>query len=161
MGHELQDQTAHELFAKAQVIKVEEDSVWVLPKRESACGNCTSGSCGSGSLAQLFNRHQSRPLQLAKTLDCREGDWVNLSINQSRLVQYSFLAYGVPLIGLFSCALLGKWLAGHYVQHTGGMMDLGAIVGGLGGLFLGWGLTRLWTKPVKPRLVSVSRNEKI
>ncbi|MBF6057917.1 MULTISPECIES: SoxR reducing system RseC family protein [Thiomicrorhabdus] len=166
MANELKNQidpmhseaSGDELYAEAQVVKVDADSVWVLPQRKSACGSCSSESCGSGSLAKLFNRQQSKPLKLPKTLECRPGDWVNLSINQSRLVQYSFLAYGVPLIGLFSFAILGKWLVEHYLQHAGGMTDLGAIVGGFGGLLLGWWATRIWSKPVKPRLVSVSRN---
>jgi sigma-E factor negative regulatory protein RseC len=82
------------------------------------------------------------------------GDTVVLTLDESRLLKHSFMAYGLPLLGLFFLA----WASSQIVQTLGGsagMMDVASIVGGFFGLLVGWGVTRWFYQPVMPTLQSV------
>lgn len=128
---------------------------YILAQRASGCGGCpSSGSCGTSALAKLFTSHTQSAIKVNNSLQCQVGDTVVLTLDESRLLKHSFMAYGLPLVGLFFLA----WASAQITQSLGGsegLMDVASIIGGLLGLLVGWGVTRWFYQPVMPELHSV------
>jgi len=138
------------------IVAIEGTDVFVETQRSTGCSGCSSESgCGTSALAQLFTGTSKAPIKVNKSLECHVGDSVELQLDESRLLQHSFMAYGLPLIGLFLFAIMFSGLAENVLQLSIVMSDVSAIVGGIVGLFLGWWLTRKIYKPVMPILSKV------
>jgi len=142
----------NKLQAIGRVIKANEDWVEVLTQTETGCSGCSASSgCGTASLSKLFSPENKAPLRLANTLNVQEGDRVLLSMDESDLIKHSFMAYGLPLLGLFLIAALGSVL---FSKN-----DIGSIAGGFIGLGLGWWLTRTFYHPAQPQLEQIMEKD--
>ena len=157
IDNKLQNSTqAKWLFSEGQVVGVEGASILVKTQRQSSCGGCQSESgCGTSALAKLFANTGSAPMKVENTLDAKLGDQVILKLDESRLVLHSFMAYGLPLIGLFLFALLLKWTGLSLLNMNDGQAELLSILGGVFGVFSGWLFTQRFYKPTMPVLEKV------
>ncbi|MBN2646556.1 MAG: SoxR reducing system RseC family protein [Thiotrichales bacterium] len=146
-----------QVIERAEVIGVEGDRVWVQLVAKGCQGCGQSGSCGTSALANLFARPQQKALCIPNRLGAKLGDQVDLSLDESRLVKYSALAYGLPLILFFGGALLLQWLA--QASAAAGWHAVNpetfAVLGAFSGLILGWWLSRFWLAPVTPQICAV------
>jgi sigma-E factor negative regulatory protein RseC len=139
------------LMAKGRVVNASAQWIEVLTQKESGCGGCASSSgCGTGTLSKLFSSESSTPLRIANTLNAKKGDEVTLSMDESDLIKHSFMAYGLPLLGLFIMAALGQWL---FFKET--QSNLPSVFGGFMGLGLGWWVTRKMYHPTQPKLEQI------
>ncbi|BBP43470.1 SoxR reducing system RseC family protein [Thiosulfativibrio zosterae] len=142
---------ADELEAIGKVVMADESFIWVKTQRQSGCSGCQSEKgCGTSTLAKLFAPESSSPLKILNTLNAKEGQQVMLSLNEADLIKHSFMAYGLPLLGLFVGAFALQLVLKDAVSS-----DWPAILGGFLGLFAGWGVTRWIYKPVQPTLKSI------
>lgn len=146
------------LLSEGQVVGIEGQFALVQTQRQSACGGCqSSSSCGTSALAKLFSNSSSAPMRVENRLNAKLGDQVLLKLDESRLVLHAFMAYGLPLIGLFLSAILLKWAGLTLLNFTEGQAELLSILGGVAGMFAGWSFTRRFYKPTMPLLEQVLR----
>lgn len=139
----------------SQGVVVELDGAFALVEvqRQNGCGGCQSqAGCGTATLSKLFSPSFTAPIRVMNTLDVQVGDRVILSLDESQVVRQAFMAYGLPLIGLFLSAIILKFIAQTLFSMTPLQLDLVAILGGAAGLFMGWGLTRKLHRPSLPVL---------
>jgi len=149
----------HYLRENGVVIKIEDGFAYVQTTRTTGCSGCSSESgCGTSALAKLFTRESKEPLKVRKTIDCEVGDKVELLLDESRLLKHSFMAYGLPLIGLFLVAIIASEAAQVLYQTTESTTELVAILGAVVGMYGGWKLTQKFYQPVLPELGSVLKN---
>ncbi|QBZ82691.1 positive regulator of sigma(E), RseC/MucC [Hydrogenovibrio crunogenus] len=143
-----------ELLAQGTVEKVKDGMAYVSTQRETGCSGCqTQKSCGTSVLAQLFSPKATAPIQVINTLGAREGDKVILSMDESQLIKHSLMGYGLPLLGLFIGAILFKVAIAFLFEVSS--QDGVAIVGGVIGLLLGWGITKKYYRPQLPVLKQI------
>jgi len=144
------------LLSQGQVVGVEGGFVLVKTQRQSACGGCQSESgCGTSALAKLFSNTGSAPIKVSNTLQAALGDQVILKLDESRLVLHAFMAYGLPLIGLFVGAIFFKSAGLSVLDLTDSSAELTSILGGFIGLVSGWFFTKRFYKPTMPVLEKV------
>lgn len=144
------------LITQGRVVAVEEPFVLIETAQQSGCGGCQSESgCGTAALSKLFSSVSKKPLRVLNTLQAEVGDQVELSLDESKLVKHSFMAYGLPLVGLFLSAIVFKALGQAWFGIDGEQADLVSILGGLFGLFSGWLFTRHFYKPTLPVLAKI------
>jgi sigma-E factor negative regulatory protein RseC len=140
------------------VVSVDASYVYVKTQRSTGCSGCSSEEgCGTSALSKLFIRDNSSPLKVRRTLECEVGDKVELILDQSRLLKHSFMAYGLPLIGLFVVSIG----FGHIAEQIGfneSITEIMTIIGGLAGLLIGWKVTQTIYDPVLPELGKVLKN---
>ncbi|CAN8141254.1 sigma-E factor negative regulatory protein RseC [uncultured Thiomicrorhabdus sp.] len=133
----------------------------VQPK--NGCSGCaSSGGCGTSALSQLFVSTHKKPIKVRNYIGARVGDRVEVSMDQSRLIKHSFMAYGLPLIGLLLFAVLAQNLALSMLSGDVGSQEkaqdfaeLWAIAGAGFGLFSGWWITRKFYRPVVPEMQKI------
>lgn len=143
------DTSSSLLFATGLVKSISEDKAWVVTRRSNGCHSCDSQkSCGTSVLSQLFSPVNTTAVAVENTLGVKAGDEVMLSMDESRLIHHSIMAYGLPLLGLFVGALTFQWLGGSST-------DFYALVGALFGLASGWWFTRRFYRPQLPQLHKV------
>lgn len=149
------------LFEQGIVVAVEAGYVLVEAQRSSGCSGCSSKSgCGTSALATLFSGKRQTPIRVKKTIECEVGDLVELMLDESQLLQHSFMAYGLPLIGLFIFAISFSNLASTVFDFSSKQAELAAILGGAVGLYLGWKLTGKLYQPVMPILNRILKDER-
>ena len=145
-----------ELNSLGRVVKTEPGFAYVLTQRESGCSGCQSEKgCGTSTLAKLFAPESKSPLKIKDEIGLKTGDQVVLSLDESDLIKHSFMAYGLPLLGLFVFAGLFQVMLFPEIQN-----DLPAVLGASMGLAVGWWLTQRVYKPVQPTLKEVVANNK-
>ncbi len=150
------------LLSQGVVVDQQGDFVWVKTQRQSACGGCQSESgCGTSALAKLFSNTGSAPIKVENTLQAKVDDQVLLKLDESRLVLHAFMAYGLPLLGLFILAILLKWAGLTLLSIETEQAELLSIVGGIAGLFLGWAFTRRFYKPTMPTLEKIIQSDEL
>ncbi len=135
-----------------RVVALAGDKAWVQTIRASACESCSARSgCGQRVLATASGGRANQVL-VANTLDVQVGDEVTVAIEEAALLSASLLVYALPLMFLVLGAVTG--------QHLAPGQDVGAIIGAVFGMGLGFGAARLGHsgKPGRfdPRLTSVS-----
>ncbi|EZQ18804.1 transcriptional regulator [Pseudomonas sp. G11-1] len=136
---------------QARVLSVEQGAVWVETIRRSACSSCQArAGCGQSLLQRLGGARRG----LIRALDdraCRVGEEVVIGIPENAMLRGSSLIYMVPLLGLFSFALLAQVF---------GAGEPSIILAGFSGLGLGfvamrWYAGRLDADPdFTPQVVS-------
>lgn len=152
----MENQDSHLLREQGIVVGIEGEAVLVQTQRTTGCSGCSSESgCGTSALAKLFTSTSKSPIRVKNNIRCHVGDTVELVLDESRLLQHSFMAYGLPLIGLFVFAIGFSKIALHLFMLTPGLAEFSAILGGFLGLYLGWWLTRKLYKPVMPELSKI------
>ncbi|HHS99385.1 MAG TPA: hypothetical protein ENK73_00865, partial [Thiomicrospira sp.] len=113
------------------VVAMDGEDVLVETQRSTGCSGCSSESgCGTSALAKLFTGTSKTPIRVKKSLDCQVGDIVELELDESRLLQHSFMAYGLPLIGLFILAIVFSNFVESVFQVSAVVKDISAILGG-------------------------------
>lgn len=88
------------LVEEGIVVDVEEDKVLVQPQRSDRCEGCSPEFCFSDDRGGLI-------IEAKDTLGVKVGQRVRLAIREQSLFWYSFLLYGMPLLGLLVGAFLG------------------------------------------------------
>mgnify|MGYP000433384948 CR=1 FL=1 len=152
----MEEQTKRILREQGVVVSVEKHKVCIETQRATGCSGCSSESgCGTSALSKLFSGSQKKPICVEKTLPCQVGDSVEIVLDESRLLKHSFMAYGLPLIGLFTFSIVFSSLAIYLFQVSSEASDVIAILGGALGLYCGWWITRNIYKPVMPELSKV------
>lgn len=95
---------------------------------ETGCGRChEEGGCGGNNIGKMFCG-APRTFRVLNPGHSAIGDRVTVVIAEGAVRRSAVLAYGLPLVALFSGALLGSVLAG----------ETGAIVGSISGLSCAW-----------------------
>jgi len=151
----MENQEGRLLREQGVVVAIEAHSVLVQTQRVTGCSGCSSSSgCGTSALSKLFSGTSKEPVRVNKSLACNLGDSVELVLDESRLLKHSFMAYGLPLIGLFVFSITFSKLA-IGLLGLANLADIAAILGGGFGLFCGWWITRKLYKPVMPELSKV------
>lgn len=144
------------LVSQGRVVAVEDSFVLIKTQQQTGCSGCSSESgCGTAALSKLFTSTRRAPLKVLNTLQAKVGDQVELTLDESKLVKHSFMAYGMPLVGLFVFAILLKVLGQAFFGVAEEHADLLSISGGLLGLFAGWLVTRRFYKPTLPVLAKI------
>ncbi len=143
------------LIEQGKIISIEEEFAYVQVQVTSGCNGCaSSSSCGTSALAGYFKGGSRGLIKVKNHSQGCVGDNVTLKLDQSQLVKQAFMAYGIPLLGLFVFAMLFLWL-GSILGLTESMQELLSIFGGFIGVGLGWGITRKIYQPVLPEMVEV------
>ncbi|MEO8410691.1 MAG: SoxR reducing system RseC family protein [Propionivibrio sp.] len=97
---------------------------------ETGCGRCQEpGGCGGQNIARMFCS-QPRTYRVANPGNAVVGDRVSVVLSSDAVRRSAFLAYGMPLLGLFLGAFGGLLAAG----------DVGSIVGAGIGVVGAWRL---------------------
>lgn len=111
---------------KATVVALEAD--WaILQPASQGCGRCHEpGGCGGQSLTQMLSPNKN--YRVHNAIHAKVGDRVLVQGHPSLVQQAAWQAYVQPLIALLLGAGVGQWVG----------QDQGAMLGGLGGLLLGW-----------------------
>lgn len=112
------------------VKKTDGDYAWVMVADGSGCGSCSSKNvCGSANLLKplIDANSKNKNLKVRNTLNAQVGNEVMLELSSSDLLKGTLLAYLLPLVTLFVCALLGKYFFG----------ELASALFGIAGLFAG------------------------
>lgn len=155
----MENQTGRILREQGIVVALDGDDLLVVTQRTTGCSGCSSQSgCGTSALSKLFTVSAKKPLRVKRTLSCQVGDSVELTLDESRLLKHSFMAYGLPLIGLFTFSIVLSILAVSFLQISPGLEDIISIIGGGLGLYAGWWITHKIYKPVMPELSKVVTN---
>lgn len=95
----------------AQVLKVEDDIVWVQAIQQTACGSCEAQKgCGHSLLAKVGQKQIHIPVS-RNGLDVAEHDQVIIGVPEQAILKSSMIMYGIPLllmilVGLI-CSTLG------------------------------------------------------
>lgn len=135
------------------VVKTDGEFAWVKTQRQTACGNCESSqSCGTSSLAKLFSSVESQKIKVKNPLAAHAGQSVRLTLDESVLVKHAFMAYGLPLAGLFAGAIGGEWLMRFLTGYSGEWV---MIFGAMLGIFCGWFYTRRFYCPAVPEIEAI------
>jgi len=96
---------------QGRVVAVEPGAVWVETLRKSTCSSCSaSAGCGQGILDKLGASGRRGYVRALCDLQLSVGDAVVIGVREELLVRGSLLVYLLPLIGLFSAALLAEQL---------------------------------------------------
>ena len=151
---------SHLLRESGIVSSIEGEFAYIDAQRQSGCSGCSSSSgCGTSALATLFTNATQSAIKVKNTLDVQVGDHVVLTLDESRLIKHSFMAYGVPLIGLFLFAIIFARLSVYALDASETGADIAAIVGGFMGLASGWWLTHKIYQPVLPEMSRPERHK--
>ena len=96
---------------QGRVVAVESGAVWVETLRKSTCSSCSvKAGCGQGLLDQLGASGRRGYVRALSNLHLRVGDAVIIGVREDLLVRGSLLVYLLPLLGLFSAAVLADQL---------------------------------------------------
>lgn len=134
------------------VVAAREDTLWVEIQARSSCSLCSSSSCTTSLVAQLFNMKRNQ-VALENTLGATVGEQVVIGIPDELLVRASVLAYLLPLVVMITAALLGGTLGA-----GDGIQSLLALAGLAIGLFLVHRATqsKALQQRFKPQLLNVA-----
>jgi len=92
---------------QGRVVAVEPGAVWVETLRKSTCSSCSvKAGCGQGLLEQIGVSSRRGYVRALSNLQLRVGDAVMIGVREDLLVRGSLLVYLLPLLGLFSAAVL-------------------------------------------------------
>ncbi len=97
---------------EATVVSVDHQTVTVRVEGIVACSRCAAGKgCGAGLIGgDPGAREFALPTPPGMTL--QQGETVLLQLLPARLLQASFLAYGLPLVCMLLLPVLADWLFG-------------------------------------------------
>lgn len=123
----------------AQVVRIDEDGVWVETQRRSTCSGCAAEKgCGTAVLSKVLGNRRTQ-IRVLADMPLAVGDQVLIGIGEQALVRGSLAVYAVPLLLLLLGALLGRLGGGSGLWHNA---EAASLLLGLGGLAAGL----LWLK---------------
>lgn len=115
---------------QGRVIALEPGAVWVETLRKSTCSGCAAKSgCGQGLMDRLGVRERRGTIRALSDLQLQVGDSVVIGIQEDALLRGAVLVYLLPLLLLFSAALVAAQL---------GLAEPYVIMAGLGGFLVSW-----------------------
>lgn len=119
----------------ALVVSVNDEALQVKINQQSSCSGCSAkGSCGTSALAKLFGNKTAlfmMPMDSKiKKAEIHEGDSVVIGLEDAHYLKASALIYLLPILFLFSFALISEQLFS--------FNDLGIMVSGGLGLWFGF-----------------------
>jgi sigma-E factor negative regulatory protein RseC len=123
----------------AQVVRIDENGVWVETRRRSTCSGCAAEKgCGTAVLSKVLGNRRTQ-IRVLADMPLAVGDQVVIGIGEQALVRGSLAVYAVPLLVLLLGAVLGRLGAGSGLWHDA---EAASLLLGLGGLAAGL----LWLK---------------
>lgn len=142
------------IVESARVISISKDALWVEAVQRSTCGSCVAEKgCGQRLLARLSGKTMRlRVLPGERSLmDYRVGESVEIGIPEDVVVRGSLLVYILPLMMMILSAWFGhQWFAveTYLIPSTQALLhqELAAIAFACGGLFVGAGIVRGFSK---------------
>lgn len=97
---------------QGRVVAVESGAVWVETLRKSTCSTCSANAgCGQGLLDKLGVDSRRGYVRALSNLNLSVGDQVVIGVREDLLVRGSLLVYLMPLVGLFTAAVLADQLS--------------------------------------------------
>jgi len=151
--HDIEAPDPKILTEQGSVVSVEGVFAYVQVDAKTGCNGCASAShCGTSALAGVFKGGARGFIKVNNRVGAIVGDRVLLKLDQSQLVKQAFMAYGIPLLGLFIAALLFQWFGAMFFNLTGTTLDILTMAGGFMGVGLGWFFTYKRYKPVLPEI---------
>ena len=115
--------------AQGTITSLDGDYAVIQMDETTGCGRChEEGGCGGNNIAGNMFCNAPRTFRVLNSGRSAVGDRVTIVIADGAVRRGAALAYGLPLLGLLSCAIVGSVLAG----------EIGAIVGAIGGLSCSW-----------------------
>lgn len=122
---------------RATVVAIQDEWADVKPDAQG-CGRCHEpGGCGGRSLTQMLSPNKT--YRIHNAIQARVGDRVFIQGQPDMVRKAAWQAYVLPLLACLLGAALGQGLG----------QDQGAMLGGAGGLLLGW-----WQLAAKKRATS-------
>ena len=92
----------------AQVVKVEDEVVWVQAIQQSACGSCQAQKgCGHSLLAKVGQKAIELPVA-RNGVEVSEHDQVIIGVPEEAILRSSLLMYGFPLAVMIAAALIAS-----------------------------------------------------
>ncbi|VAW45853.1 hypothetical protein MNBD_GAMMA04-146 [hydrothermal vent metagenome] len=141
------------LTEHGRVVSIEGEFAYVQVDAKGGCNGCASASsCGTSSLAEYFKGGTRGLIKVKNSVNAHKDDRVLLILDQSQLVKQAFMAYGMPLLGLFVFALLFQWIGASLFEWSSHLQNILAIIGGFMGVGLGWLFTYKRYQPVLPEI---------
>lgn len=122
----------------AQVVAIDNSTVWVEAKRKSSCSRCAANKgCGNAVFQKLFgNKRNIFPVSSncqSGEVSLEVGDQVVIGVKEQALVKNSFMVYAMPILFIIVFGVVGEtFFAG--LLSTG--KDLSSLIGALSGLFV-------------------------
>ncbi|MDX1803118.1 MAG: SoxR reducing system RseC family protein [Alcanivorax sp.] len=121
------------------VVAVEPGAIWVETVRASTCGACQArAGCGHHLINQQQSGQRARLRVVTDREDYRVGDSITLGLPEQALMQGALLVYGLPLLLLFTGALVGSCVPVTRVDAS--------AVGGIAGLLAGFVINRVLSR---------------
>ncbi len=151
--HDIETPEQKILTEQGSVVSVEGVFAYVQVDAKTGCNGCASASnCGTSALAVFFKGGARGLIKVNNRVGAGVGDRVLLKLDQSQLVKQAFMAYGIPLLGLFIVALLFQWFGASAFNFTGTVLDMFTMMGGFMGVGLGWFFSYKRYQPVLPEI---------
>jgi len=92
----------------AQVVRIEDNEVWVETQRRSSCDSCAAEkACGTATLSRVLGNRRS-VVRVISATPLRVGDQVIIGIREQALVRGSLAVYAVPILLLLLGGLIGE-----------------------------------------------------
>lgn len=94
---------------QGRVVSFEPGAAWVETVRQSTCGSCKAkAGCGQALLQRLGSGARQGYIRVLSDRPLNIGDQVTIGLPENAVVNASLCMYMLPLIGLFSFALLAE-----------------------------------------------------
>ncbi len=119
------------LTETGRIVRLEGDSAWIETIRQSVCGTCQARKgCGQRLLNQLTGTSTHLRLAINSNLEnVREGDQVEIGIEEGAVVVASLLAYGLPLFLLMFSIVLAELF--HFARFWTFIMCVAGLAAGI------------------------------
>ena len=121
---------------QAKVVAIEGDMLILQAQTQTACGNCSaSKGCGTSLLSKVIGRKFTE-FQVHNSVNAAVGDDVVVGIAEDALLKGSMVIYLVPIVAMFSLALLADHLLPLLTDSRDLMVAASAIIGFAAGAFV-------------------------
>jgi len=130
----------------AQVVRIQDDEVWVETQRSSSCASCSAEKgCGTATLSKVLGKRHN-VVRVLSTIPLGVGDQVVIGIREQALVRGSLAVYAVPILLLLLGALAGELGAEQFVWENA---ELASVTLGISGLLAGLVWLRRFTRGIQ------------
>ena len=141
--------------AQGQVVRVENNYIWVETEIKSGCNHCSAKSgCGTGILSGVLGKRRPQ-IRVQNSLGVKAGEAVVVAVEENGIVTGSLLLYLMPLVLMMVAAAMGNAFAGE------GWAIILAVLGLVSGFWIARALTKGVTVSRQLRPVLVRRVESV
>ncbi len=92
------------MYRVGEVVKIEGDMAQIKLTRHSACGKCKACKIGEDDGSVYSDAYNS--------MHAKEGDHVEISMDEGDLLGAAAILYGFPLITMLICVFIVNWMLG-------------------------------------------------